>query len=70
MDPILGAVSGLWAYYLYESRLQRPEGHSLPQLISRKWEQRKLKNQLNNKVNSLSIQSQPLKLIPHLLVGD
>lgn len=32
--------SGLWAYHLYESRQNRPEGHTLPELLKRKWDQR------------------------------
>lgn len=43
-DPILGLVSGLWAYYLYESRLvargERPEDQTLVRLGQWKWDQR------------------------------
>lgn len=38
LDPVLGVVSGLWAYQLYESRLERPAGHTLPELLKRKWD--------------------------------
>jgi len=41
LDPVLGIASGLWAYYLYETRLQRPVGHTLPELLRWKWDKRK-----------------------------
>ncbi|KAK4047738.1 hypothetical protein OIV83_005246 [Microbotryomycetes sp. JL201] len=37
IDPLLGIFTGIWAYALYERRLQRPAGHSLVELIQWKW---------------------------------
>ncbi|KAI5475747.1 Nce101 protein [Pseudohyphozyma bogoriensis] len=37
LDPVLGIASGIWAYYLYESRVGRPQGHSLNELVGAKW---------------------------------
>ena len=42
-DPVLGIVSGVWAYYLYENRANRPAGHTLPELVQRKWSMRSAK---------------------------
>ncbi len=43
-DPILGLVSGAWAYYLYESRLvargERPQDQTLVSLVKWKLDQR------------------------------
>ncbi|KAL8280383.1 hypothetical protein RQP46_007300 [Phenoliferia psychrophenolica] len=39
-DPILGVITGVWAYGLYERRANRPKGHTLPELLQRKWAQR------------------------------
>ena len=36
-DPLLGVLTGFFAYHLYETRLGRPEGHTLPDLVRRKW---------------------------------
>lgn len=44
LDPVLAIASGIWAYSLYESRLQRPAGHSLQELIVRKYKNRQAKN--------------------------
>ncbi|SGY44177.1 BQ5605_C001g00125 [Microbotryum silenes-dioicae] len=41
MDPLLGIFSGIWAYYVYESRLERPSDHSLPSLL--RWKMGEIK---------------------------
>lgn len=36
-DPVLGVMSGVWAYLITETRHPRPSGLSLPVLLQRKW---------------------------------
>ncbi|ORY92801.1 hypothetical protein BCR35DRAFT_298346 [Leucosporidium creatinivorum] len=48
LDPFLGVFTGIWAYALYERRLQRPEGHTLLELIRGKWNQHQQARQAIN----------------------
>ncbi|SCZ98546.1 BZ3500_MvSof-1268-A1-R1_Chr3-1g05455 [Microbotryum saponariae] len=45
LDPLLGIFSGIWAYYVYESRLERPSEHSLPSLL--RWKMGEIKQRRN-----------------------
>lgn len=36
LDPLLGVVSGIWGYYLFEQRAQRAPGTTLSELVTRK----------------------------------
>lgn len=39
-DVLLGLTTGVWAYYLYERRLHRPDGERLADLVRWKFDQR------------------------------
>jgi hypothetical protein len=39
-DVLLGLSTGVWAYYLYERRLHRPDGERLADLVRWKLDQR------------------------------
>ncbi|SCV74354.1 BQ2448_6786 [Microbotryum intermedium] len=45
IDPFLGIFSGVWAYYVYESRLERPSEHSLLSLL--RWKAGEIKERWN-----------------------
>ncbi|VEU20492.1 DEKNAAC101249 [Brettanomyces naardenensis] len=38
LDPLFGISIGVAAYYAYEKRAGREAGHSLEELLSRKWQ--------------------------------
>ncbi|EDK45586.1 conserved hypothetical protein [Lodderomyces elongisporus NRRL YB-4239] len=42
-DPIFGIGMGVASYYLYERRVGRPEGHSLNELVLKRFENWKSK---------------------------
>lgn len=47
-DVLLGLSTGVWAYYLYERRLNRPDGERLADLVRWKWD--KVQQQRRNRV--------------------
>ncbi|BGP07752.1 hypothetical protein JCM10049v2_003592 [Rhodotorula toruloides] len=47
-DVLLGLSTGVWAYYLYERRLNRPDGERLADLVRWKWA--KFQDQRRNRV--------------------
>ncbi|BGP31768.1 hypothetical protein JCM10296v2_003542 [Rhodotorula toruloides] len=47
-DVLLGLSTGFWAYYLYERRLNRPDGERLADLVRWKWA--KFQDQRRNQV--------------------
>lgn len=36
-DPLIAVGVGVAAYYLHERRAGRPEGHTLNELLARRW---------------------------------
>ncbi|QBM91118.1 Protein of unknown function DUF2665 [Metschnikowia aff. pulcherrima] len=36
-DPVIAVSIGVAAYYVYEARVGRREGHSLNELIAKRW---------------------------------
>ncbi|ODV61294.1 Nce101p ASCRUDRAFT_75987 [Ascoidea rubescens DSM 1968] len=39
LDPIFSIFVGVVSYYSYEARIQRPEGHTLNELIAKRYHQ-------------------------------
>lgn len=37
VDPVVSVAIGVAAYYLHERRIGRPEGHSLNELLAKKY---------------------------------
>lgn len=49
LDPIIGIVMGVASYYLYEQRVGRAEGHSLNELVVKRfkeWKERGMRKEI------------------------
>ncbi|SCW03118.1 LAFE_0G03334g1_1 [Lachancea fermentati] len=41
LDPLFAVAVGVMSYYSFEKKVGRPEGHSLNELIAKRWKRMK-----------------------------